>query len=292
MTRCGVRSERLTHHASENKSIKRLRRNTSPMPKSTKSDTRYAKTPTFNHGGLKGPSACILHSCYRTQQLRLQDIFPLLVLLARLVGFVVFPTDRLITLLALDVSYNMPAGGHVSFHRFRLLDIDDRGKEECLAMLAAEIARNDVVEVSEVCLTVLHRSISGQVLTQGEMDQRCLPCIQRFWQNSGTRCMQDPSCHATLLLVKLVKAEDLNLYPPPVAADVFSGDRSGSPVSSQGSTIDYQLVLSWLSRSPRVAQTARLAEGREAPQRTNGRRRGTGCRSDSGVADSCRKCSG
>ena len=40
---------------------------------------------------------------------------------------------------ACDVSYDMPAGCHVTFHGFGGLDVDDIGEEEGFAVLAAEV---------------------------------------------------------------------------------------------------------------------------------------------------------
>jgi hypothetical protein len=82
-----------------------------------------------------------------TQQLRLQNELPLLVLLASLISLVVFPTHRFITLLALNVTHDMSAGGHIPFHCFGLLDVDDGGEEECLSMLSAKVPGDDVVEI-------------------------------------------------------------------------------------------------------------------------------------------------
>ena len=57
-------------------------------------------------------------SVYRTQQLRLQYEFPLLVLLRWLERLVVLPPHRLLTLPAHNIPHNMPAGGHVPFRGF------------------------------------------------------------------------------------------------------------------------------------------------------------------------------
>lgn len=97
--------------------------------------------------GSPGPRHARSASIDRTQQLRLQNELPLFVLLTSLISLVVFPTHRLITLLALDVTHDMSAGGHIPFHRFSLLDVDDGGEEECLSVLAAKVPRDDVVEV-------------------------------------------------------------------------------------------------------------------------------------------------
>lgn len=51
----------------------------------------------------------------------------------------------------------MAPRGHAPLHRLGLLDVDDRGKEEGLAVLAAEVAGDDVVEVGEVGFAALKR---------------------------------------------------------------------------------------------------------------------------------------
>ena len=43
------------------------------------------------------------------------------------------------TLLALNVSHDMPTGCHVTFARFAFFNIDDIVKEVCFAMLASEV---------------------------------------------------------------------------------------------------------------------------------------------------------
>ena len=61
------------------------------------------------------PRSFLIH---RAQQLCLQDELPLLVLLTRLVGLVVFPPHRVLTLPARYIPHNMPAGGHIPFRGF------------------------------------------------------------------------------------------------------------------------------------------------------------------------------
>lgn len=61
------------------------------------------------------PRSSLIH---RAQQLCLQDELPLLVLLTRLVGLVVLPPHRVLTLSARYIPHNMPAGGHVPFRGF------------------------------------------------------------------------------------------------------------------------------------------------------------------------------
>ena len=79
------------------------------------------------------------------QQLRLQDEFALLVFLTRLVRLVILPPDGVATLPARNVSDNVSACCHVTFHRFRGFHVHNVGEEEGFAMLAAEILRDMVV---------------------------------------------------------------------------------------------------------------------------------------------------
>ena len=58
------------------------------------------------------PPRSLIH---RAQQLCLQDEFPLLVLLTRLVGLVVLPPHRVLTLSTRYIPHDMPAGGHIPF---------------------------------------------------------------------------------------------------------------------------------------------------------------------------------
>lgn len=52
---------------------------------------------------------------HRAQQLCLQDEFPLLVLLSRLVGLVVLPPHRVLTLFARYIPHDVSARGHIPF---------------------------------------------------------------------------------------------------------------------------------------------------------------------------------
>jgi hypothetical protein len=73
------------------------------------------------------------------QQLRLQNELPLLILLARLIGLIVFPPHRLITLSADNIPHDMSTGRHIAFGGLAGIDIDDIVKEVGFAVLAAEI---------------------------------------------------------------------------------------------------------------------------------------------------------
>lgn len=74
-----------------------------------------------------------------TQQLRLQNEFPLLVLLACLIRLVVFPPHGLLALLAVHVPHLVPTGRHVPLHGFGLRGVYHGVEEEGFAVLAAEI---------------------------------------------------------------------------------------------------------------------------------------------------------
>lgn len=94
---------------------------------------------------------------HHTQQLLLQDILPLLVLLARLIRLVIFPSYRLLALPARDIPNHMSSGRHAPFNGFRLDDVDDRVEEECFAMLASKIlpARSSQTEGAMVLTRVV-----------------------------------------------------------------------------------------------------------------------------------------
>lgn len=97
--------------------------------------------------------------CDSAQQLALQDELAFLVLLAGLISLVIFPANSLITLFANNVSYNMAACRHITLHGFGLFDVHNAREKEGFAMLAAEVARYDIVEVGKVCLALLAKSI-------------------------------------------------------------------------------------------------------------------------------------
>lgn len=75
----------------------------------------------------------------RAQQLRLQDIFPLLILLTRLIRLVVLPPHRISALSTEDVPHDVPAGRHVAFGGFAQGDVDHGAEEEGFAVLTSEI---------------------------------------------------------------------------------------------------------------------------------------------------------
>lgn len=83
--------------------------------------------------------AAYRRSRHRAQQLCLENELALLVLLAGLIGLVVLPADRLLTLATVDVADNVAAGGHVALVGLRLGDVDDAVEQVRLAVLAAEV---------------------------------------------------------------------------------------------------------------------------------------------------------
>jgi hypothetical protein len=74
-----------------------------------------------------------------TQQLRLQNIFPLLIFLTRFKGLVVLPPYRLSALPTGYIPHDMPPCGHVALAGVAGGDVDDVVEEVGFAMLAAEI---------------------------------------------------------------------------------------------------------------------------------------------------------
>lgn len=73
------------------------------------------------------------------EQLGLEDVFSFLVLLVRLVGLVILPSDGFVALSAGDVAHNMSARRHVPLARVALRDIDNGAEQVCLAVLATEV---------------------------------------------------------------------------------------------------------------------------------------------------------
>lgn len=73
------------------------------------------------------------------QELTLENILPLLVLLARFKGLIVLPADVATALPAHDVAHNVLAGGHAAFAGVALGDVDDGVEEEGFAVLSAEV---------------------------------------------------------------------------------------------------------------------------------------------------------
>lgn len=95
--------------------------------------------PAFLVESETPPSAHGTQSIYVAEQLGFKDELALLVLLRVLIRFVIFPANRLLALLAADVSYDMSARGHVPVTSFACNDIDHTVEEESLAMLASEV---------------------------------------------------------------------------------------------------------------------------------------------------------
>ena len=75
-----------------------------------------------------------------TKQFRFEYELALLIFLACLIGLVVFPADRLVALLAFDITNNVPTRCHVSLHSICLLDVDHCSEQESFAMLSTKVA--------------------------------------------------------------------------------------------------------------------------------------------------------
>lgn len=73
------------------------------------------------------------------EKLCLEDEFPFLVFLRRLVGLVVFPADSGLAVAAGDVADDVLACGHGSFEGFARIDVDYGVEEVGFAVLAAEV---------------------------------------------------------------------------------------------------------------------------------------------------------
>lgn len=71
------------------------------------------------------------------------------------IGFVIFPADHLLALLATDVSDNMLACCHVAIDGLACHDIDDSVEEERFAVLAAKVSANYLIVVCKMGLASL-----------------------------------------------------------------------------------------------------------------------------------------
>lgn len=80
----------------------------------------------------------------------LEDELALLVLFRRDVGAVVLPAQDGMALIAPYIADGVHARGHVPVLWLAKVDIDDLVKEECLAVLAVELARDERVYRGEV----------------------------------------------------------------------------------------------------------------------------------------------
>lgn len=74
-----------------------------------------------------------------SKQLGLQNELALLVLLARLVGFIVLPPHHLLALAAVYVPDDVATRGHVALAGVARLDVDDRVEEVGFSVLASEV---------------------------------------------------------------------------------------------------------------------------------------------------------
>lgn len=72
------------------------------------------------------------------KQITFKDVFAFFVLLGRLIGFVVFPSETSAALAAIDVSHGVCACRHGAIVRLALNNIDNAVKEISPAVLAVE----------------------------------------------------------------------------------------------------------------------------------------------------------
>lgn len=77
--------------------------------------------------------------CDITQQFRLKNELPLLILLTRLKRLIVLPPHRLIALPARNIPHDVPAGCHVAFRGIAGCDVYDAVEEVSFAVLAPEV---------------------------------------------------------------------------------------------------------------------------------------------------------
>ena len=146
----------------------------------------YVQTEGAGRYSWPSPDAQCL--CDSTQELTLEDKLAFLVLLAGLVSLIVFPANRLVTLFADYVSYNMPPRRHITLHGFGLLDVHYAREEEGFAVLAAKVARYDIVEVCKMRLALLvHPSSVLDAQIRVVTVVVLLPCSQRSCLRSNTR---------------------------------------------------------------------------------------------------------
>lgn len=119
---------------------------------------------------LSRPSAQLFRSIHLTQQLLLQNEFPLFILLGTLIRAVVLPSYNLFALSAEDVAHDVSAGRHVAFAGFAGLDVYYAVEEVGFAVLAAEVPTDDLVVVGEVGFAVFAAvdAFGGEVDVVGE----------------------------------------------------------------------------------------------------------------------------
>lgn len=94
-------------------------------------------TKNLSHNLTKASKASSF-SVYGAQQLSFQNILALLVFLRVLVGLVVLPAHRLLTLPTVDIADHMQACRHFALHSLGLGDVNDSIEQIGFSMLAAE----------------------------------------------------------------------------------------------------------------------------------------------------------
>ena len=108
---------------------------TPPLQEINASHTRPACAPQIP------TDSSATHLIDRTKQVRFQNVFPLLVLLAGFVRLVILPPDGLLALPAVNVPHQVSPGRHVPLDSFRLGDVHNGVEEVGFAMLTAEVLR-------------------------------------------------------------------------------------------------------------------------------------------------------
>ena len=98
------------------------------------------------HNGRKVSSSLVLNLAWESsisidlgEELSLENVLALLVLLSGLVGLVIFPAYSLLAVSAIDITHNVPAGGHVSLGGLALSDVYNSVEEKRLAMLTTKV---------------------------------------------------------------------------------------------------------------------------------------------------------
>jgi hypothetical protein len=119
----------------------------------------------FNSSTLIFPSVFFDHVS------QLDDVLALLVLLARLVGLLVLPSESGLAAITIDVGYSVETGEKDPLLGLATTDVDDRVEEVGPALAALERFRDELVVVGEVgpavdarVGAVTHRKVSPKGL--------------------------------------------------------------------------------------------------------------------------------
>jgi len=106
-------------------------------------------------------------SLYVDEQVSFQDVFPLLILLRRIVGLIIFPPEGDAALDTIYISHRVVSSRHLAIARFAFDDVHHSLKEICPAVLAVESPRKHRMDSGQMRLAggTSIDSGSGQVLT-------------------------------------------------------------------------------------------------------------------------------